>query len=773
MRPDDKKRHAQFWEASDYKMSPRPIRALNLHLTTYCNLQCTECSSNNPRIRYPEHYEVDYIKHAARYLNDLEQITITGGEPTLNPQFRDIVPNLKNWFGCQNLALETNGAKIIENEDLLSYFDDVLISHYPDNSDAVTFLAQKNKDSRPDGPTIHVTKARRARNPAPCRRANFVQYVYGRLYPCTYTPDGCEDIGIPLTKNWREEIQNVQLPCANCCFANEQPGNDPVDAPKSLTGAKAVRPLDLNDFDQEALTNVRPAWRFPPRPEDLKIYGLDLDSWMGEMAEIVIDPAKSMDQMMIMFESHLPKERYPLTLTFENQHGAEIDSHKINNPGVTGVKLKLPAFMARPSDTKLRVRCDCVFAESVDGQPGSLSRNLGVRIRSARYVTTPRKGEKAPLYDDQLKLLNQFSKEISEKEAHIQKLEEKLNAQGFGLRKLRRTFIRDSASKSSHRGRKKSPQHWPKTALWLLKSSTLRGAIWLQRKVLPRAGDLFQYAPRPLKIPAHYHQRLTGSGTPPSISMVTPSLNQASFLERTIQSVLSQNYPDLEYSVQDGGSTDGSKDILEKYRPNLTAAQSSRDEGQAHAINLGFAKSRGEIMGWLNSDDLLLPGTLNYVGDYFARHPEVDALYGHRVLIDEDDLEIGRWVLPPHDQKILQWADYVPQETLFWRRTLWDKTGGQLDQGLQFALDWDLLQRFQTVNVNIVRVPRFLGAFRLHAAQKTLALVDELGYAEMDALREKAVGRRVSREEIHRNTIPYLLRSMAYQAMYRMRLKRY
>ena len=82
----------------------------------------------------------------------------------------------------------------------------------------------------------------------------------------------------------------------------------------------------------------------------------------------------------------------------------------------------------------------------------------------------------------------------------------------------------------------------------------------------------------------------------------------------------------------------------------------------------------------MNSDDLLLPGTLNYVAGYFEKHPDVDVVYGHRVLIDEYDREIGRWVLPPHDDEILSWADYVPQETLFWRRRIWDKTGAAMDE---------------------------------------------------------------------------------------------
>src|SRR5262249_36979350 len=190
------------------------------------------------------------------------------------------------------------------------------------------------------------------------------------------------------------------------------------------------------------------------------------------------------------------------------------------------------------------------------------------------------------------------------------------------------------------------------------------------------------------------------------------------FLERTLKSVLGQGYPRLEYIVQDGGSTDETAEVLERYRGLLHHCESAPDRGQAHAINLGFGHGTGEILAYLNSDDLLLPGTLHYVAHYFATHPEVDAVYGHRVLIDENDAEVGRWVLPPHNDALLSWADYVPQETLFWRRRIWDKVGASLDETFQFALDWDLLIRFRDAGARFVRLPRFLGGFRVHAQQK-------------------------------------------------------
>jgi len=171
-------------------------------------------------------------------------------------------------------------------------------------------------------------------------------------------------------------------------------------------------------------------------------------------------------------------------------------------------------------------------------------------------------------------------------------------------------------------------------------------------------------------------------------------------------------------------------------------------------------------MAWLNSDDLLLPGSLATVARYFVEHPEVDAIYGHRIIIDEDGDEVGRWVLPPHEDEVLRWADYVPQETLFWRRSLWERAGGRIDDGLRFAIDWDLLLRFLEAGATIVRLPRFLGCFRVHDDSKTVSGLYEQGEAEMALLRERVHGRRVDHEEIWRHVCSYVHRAHALQQFY-------
>jgi glycosyltransferase involved in cell wall biosynthesis len=282
----------------------------------------------------------------------------------------------------------------------------------------------------------------------------------------------------------------------------------------------------------------------------------------------------------------------------------------------------------------------------------------------------------------------------------------------------------------------------------------------------PRIGLLYHYPPKPIRMPTAYFE--TRPPVPaPTISVVTPSYQQGEFLERTMLSVLGQEYPALEYYVQDGGSSDGSIEIMGRYESYLAGWATAPDQGQADAINRAFTNSTGEIMGWLNSDDLLLPGALAYVAQYFVDHPQVDVVYGNRLLIDADDGQIGAWILPRHDDDVLTVADYVPQETLFWRRRIWDAAGGELDQGFSYALDWDLLLRFQAAGARMVRLPRFLGAFRVHDEQKTSVTL-LVGLEEMGRLRERVHGRPVPIDEVLRRLRPYFFRHRLIHAWQRL-----
>jgi glycosyltransferase involved in cell wall biosynthesis len=207
----------------------------------------------------------------------------------------------------------------------------------------------------------------------------------------------------------------------------------------------------------------------------------------------------------------------------------------------------------------------------------------------------------------------------------------------------------------------------------------------------------------------------------PSISLVTCSYQQAGFLEATLQSVLTQRYPSLEYHVVDGGSTDGSVEILQRYQGQLTSWVAEPDDGQTHALIKGFAKSNGDVMGWLCSDDLLLPGALHAVGQYFAEHPDVMAVYGDALWIDEHgSLLRAKKEIPFNRFIFLYDHNYVPQPSMFWRRSLYDAVGG-LDRHLNLAMDGDLWARFSQ-GTRIAHMDRYLSCMRFYAAQKTRAL---------------------------------------------------
>lgn len=297
-----------------------------------------------------------------------------------------------------------------------------------------------------------------------------------------------------------------------------------------------------------------------------------------------------------------------------------------------------------------------------------------------------------------------------------------------------------------------------------------RGKQRLRAILAFRLGHLIQHGPKHLRIPAHY-ARPTHLSRYPKISIVTPTFKHAEFIERTIKSVLDQSYPNLEYFVYDGGSQDGTEEILRGYADRLTGWESRTDNGQSQAINLGLAKTSGEIMAWINSDDILLPGALAYVADYFNRHPNVDVVYGHRFLIDENDQLIGRWMLPLHNDEVLSWADYIPQESMFWRRRIWEKVGGKVDESFCFAMDWDLLVRFRDAGARFARLPRFLGGFRVHSRQKSSAEISGIGVQEMTRIRERLLGRVPSDEEIYMTMMPYLRKHVVTDLWWRIRNK--
>ena len=221
----------------------------------------------------------------------------------------------------------------------------------------------------------------------------------------------------------------------------------------------------------------------------------------------------------------------------------------------------------------------------------------------------------------------------------------------------------------------------------------------------------------------------------PKISIVTPSFNQGEYVGWTVRSVLLQRYPNLEYIFMDGGSNDTTFSVVEPYMHRFAHFQSARDKGQADAVANGFARSTGEIMGYLNSDDMLAPGALMTVARFFRDNPTVDAVYSHRVTVGSKNQAVNYWILPPHCSALMKRWDLIPQETCFWRRRLYEKCGN-IDAGYRFALDYDLFVRYMNAG-RFARINCFLGAFRFHENAKTSRLIAEVGYAEIKKVQAK------------------------------------
>jgi len=207
------------------------------------------------------------------------------------------------------------------------------------------------------------------------------------------------------------------------------------------------------------------------------------------------------------------------------------------------------------------------------------------------------------------------------------------------------------------------------------------------------------------------------------ISIVTPSFNQDRYIEQTIQSVLSQDYPSIEYMIVDGGSTDETVSIIKKYEEKLAFWVSETDRGQTDAINKGFERAKGDILAWINSDDTYAPGAIAAAVKCLQEHPEVGMVYGDCNYIDESGNVIGKFNARQTNYRLLrQGYTHIPQQTMFFRAELW-KQVGPLDPSFYFAMDYDLWTRI-AAHTQIRYIPQTWANFRLHTSGKTITADD-------------------------------------------------
>lgn len=204
----------------------------------------------------------------------------------------------------------------------------------------------------------------------------------------------------------------------------------------------------------------------------------------------------------------------------------------------------------------------------------------------------------------------------------------------------------------------------------------------------------------------------------PLVSIITPSFNQAKYIEETILSVRNQDYPNIEHIVIDGGSTDGTLDILRKYEDRLTWF-SEKDNGQADAINKGFRKATGDILGWVNSDDMYVAGAIRVVAEHFQTHPEDNFIYGDAEALDESGKSFGirTHVKQGGYKELVGELDFIVQPATFWRVGVW-KTCGELDETLHYTLDYEYWMRAAR-QFPPRYIPVVLAKERLYAAAKT------------------------------------------------------
>lgn len=245
----------------------------------------------------------------------------------------------------------------------------------------------------------------------------------------------------------------------------------------------------------------------------------------------------------------------------------------------------------------------------------------------------------------------------------------------------------------------------------------------------------------------------------PRITLVTPVRNSARYLEDAIRSVVEQGYPNLEYIVVDGASTDGSVDIIRRYADRLTLWVSEPDRGMYDALNKGFARSTGEILGWLSATDVLHRGSLSVAGGVFRTFPDVEWITGIPTFLSDDGMltgvgEVQRW----SRLRFLAGANrYIQQESTFWRRSLWRRAGGSMDASRRLAGDFELWVRFFR-HARLYPVEALIGGFRVHEESLGIQTL-----AECHRIHDEVVAREL--RSVRGGTLLRVFRAFGARAM--------
>jgi len=223
----------------------------------------------------------------------------------------------------------------------------------------------------------------------------------------------------------------------------------------------------------------------------------------------------------------------------------------------------------------------------------------------------------------------------------------------------------------------------------------------------------------------------------PLVTIITPSFNQGQFLESTIQSVIQQDYPNIEYIIIDGGSEDQSRQIIQQYSQDTNYWCSEPDNGQAHAINKGLKIAKGELLGWLNADDVLLPNTVSLAVSTFMQYPEIDVVYGHLERINQSREKIPTPILPKDkvefSKGLIIGECIVNQPGSFWRRRSMEKVG-MLDEGLRYGLDYEFWIRLALAGANFKHLPQTVAHFRLSKDSKTVGETEAMALEQLEIL---------------------------------------